>query len=212
MKIVDTIRELVINFVMRPLARGVNTLTRGRLHPDAVTMFGFLMHIPIAFLIGRGDFLLAAILLLVFGLFDKLDGELARLQKRVTKMGGLLDAATDRMKEVFLYSGAAYYLALGDHPATAAWAVAACGASLCVSYVKSKGETMAATMGKKQSYEVLNHVFRDGLVPFEVRMFLLIVGLVTSQLLVAVVIIAVLASFTALQRLVQIREAISHEN
>lgn len=211
MRIVDVTRDLVVGFI-RPLARGLNKLTGGRLHPDTVTIFGFLMHAPIALLIGRGDFIWAGILLVVFGLFDKLDGELARLQKRVTNTGGLLDAATDRMKEVLLYSGAAYYFALSSHPATAAWAVAACGASICVSYVKSKGETMIATLGKKQTYDKLNHVFKDGLVPFEVRMFLLVVGLLFGQLLAAVIVIAVLASFTALQRLIQIREALHRES
>ena len=198
--------------VMHQVARGLNKLTGGRLHPDTVTIFGFLMHIPVAVLIARGDWFWAGLGLLVFGLFDKLDGELARLQDRVTNTGGLLDAATDRMKEVLLYTGAAYYFALSDQPATAAWAAAALGASVCVSYIKSKGETMVALMGKKVAYAKLNHVFRDGLVPFELRMFLLLVGLWTGQLLPVVVVITVLAGFTALQRLVQIREALSHEN
>ena len=207
----DPVRNLVIAF-MRRVARGLNVVTGGKLHPDTVTIFGFLMHVPIAVLIARDEWIIAGILLLVFGLFDKLDGELARLQDRVTNTGGLLDAATDRMKEVLLYTGAAYFFALSNHPAGAAWATAALGASVCVSYVKSKGETMIATLGKKQSYTVLNHVFRDGLVPFELRMFLLIVGLFSGQLLIGVIVIAVLASFTAFQRLVQIREALRREN
>lgn len=211
MKVVEVARNLVVKAV-HPIARWLNKISKGKLHPDTVTIFGFLMHVPIAVLIATGDWFWAGLLLLIFGLFDKLDGELARLQDRVTNTGGLLDAATDRMKEVLLYTGAAYFFALGDHPATAAWATAALGASICVSYVKSKGETMVALMGVKHAYAKLNHVFRDGLVPFELRMFLLLVGLWTGQLLIAVIVITVLASFTAVQRLIQIREALSREN
>jgi len=195
---------------MRRVAGLLNSASGSKLHPDTVTIFGFLMHVPIAVLIATGRHnILAALLLIIFGLFDTLDGELARLQKRESDRGGLLDASTDRMKEVLLYSGAAYVLALGAHPAVAAWAVAACGASLCVSYVKSKGETIMATRTSKASYAKLNHIFKDGLLTFELRMAILVIGLLVNRLAVVVIIIAVLASYTALQRLVRISNALT---
>lgn len=193
---------------MRSVARGLNALTGGKLHPDLVTIIGFLMHIPIAVLIAVGGYnLLAAGLLLVFGLFDTLDGELARLQNRESSRGGLLDASTDRMKEVLLYIGAAYAATRTDHPTTAVWAVAACGASLCVSYVKAKGEAIVAA-DKGLRYAALNKLFKDGLLTFEVRMFVLIIGLVTGRVMLAVALIAVLATYTAFQRLIRISKAL----
>jgi phosphatidylglycerophosphate synthase len=187
----------------------LNRLTGGKLHPDAVTLVGLSMHVPIALLVATGHWLWAAVLLFIFGLFDALDGELARLQKRVTNNGGFLDATTDRMKEVLLYTGAAYAFAISDQPATAAWAAAACGASICVSYVRAKGETILATEDSKQSYTDLNKLFRDGLAPFEVRMFLFVVGLVSGQLVFVVAALAVLASLAALQRLWDIRRVLT---
>ena len=164
------------------------------------------MHVPIAILIARGRFVWAGILLVIFGLFDALDGELARAQKRSSVSGMLLDASTDRIKEVMLYSGVAFYLAQSAHPATAVWAVIACGASLTVSYVKAKGEAAVAASKTVIPHEILNRMFADGLLTFEVRMFVLILGLITSQLLIAVIGIAILASLTALQRLIAISE------
>ena len=146
----------------------------------------------------------AALLLVIFGLFDTLDGELARLQGRSSARGMLLDASTDRMKEMLLYTGIAYFLATGDDPATSAWAAAALGASVCVSYVKAKGEAAVAASRKEISHDVLNRMFSDGLLTFEVRMFLLVIGLLSNYLLLVVVIIAVLASYTALMRLMRI--------
>ncbi len=190
--------------LMRQVARWLNFATNGKLTPNMVTITGFVMHVPIALLIGLGHNLWAALLLLIFGLFDTLDGELARLQKRDSAKGMLLDASTDRLKEVLVYSGAGYALALGHHPASAAWAAAACGASLSVSYVKAKGEAAVAASRKELTHAQLNHLFGGGLLSFEMRMIVLIAGLLVNQLIAAVILIALLAGFTALQRLVQI--------
>jgi len=167
------------------------------------------MHLPIAYLIAIGSNLWAAILLVFFGLFDTLDGELARLQKRDSPSGMLLDASTDRIKEVILYSGAAYILAKGDHPTTAVWAVAACGASLSVSYIKAKGEAAIATSKQTFTHGELNYLLANGLMRFEIRMVLLIVGLLVNRLLYAIIVIAILSSFTALQRLIFITRKLS---
>lgn len=189
---------------MRRVAVVLNSLSGGRITPNGITIFGTLMHVPIALLIATGHPIWAAVLLVVFGLFDTLDGELARLQGSTSVQGMLLDASTDRIKEVMLYTGAGYALALGGQPATAAWAVAACGASLCVSYVKAKGEAAVASSTKEIPHAVLNRMFADGLLTFEIRMVVLIAGLLSGYLVWAVAIVAVLASYTALQRLVRI--------
>jgi phosphatidylglycerophosphate synthase len=193
--------------VMNVIARGLNKVTFGKLHPNVVTMTGLIAHVPIAYLIAVGDFVVAAALLLVFGLFDALDGSLARLQKRSGNAGMVLDATTDRMKEVILYIGAAYYFIYNGDPKFAIWAVAACGGSLLVSYVKAKGET--AVKDAHLSPNEINKLFSDGLMRFEVRMFILIVGLLADYLWVSVIIIAVLAWLTAFQRLLRITKKLA---
>lgn len=187
---------------MHELANALNKISGGRLKPNTVTIIGLLAHIPIAILIARQEFIVAAILLVIFGLFDTLDGELARLQKSDSPAGMLLDASTDRFKEVILYCGVAFsFVALGQ-PYMAVWSVAACGASLCVSYVKAKGET-AVSKSNLSTTEV-NRLFQDGLLRFELRMFLLIIGLLFNILAPVIVIIAVLSALTATERLIRI--------
>lgn len=205
--IIDPIRKFFRTFI-RKIAIWLDLVSGGRIAPNAVTVFGLLMHLPIAIFMARGRFVLAAILLVIFGLFDTLDGELSRVQKRETDAGGFLDAVTDRFKEVLLYSGAAFYLAGTDNPQTAVWAVLACGASLSVSYIKAKGEAVIGARGTGQTYTNLNKMFADGLMSFEVRMFVLVLGMLVDQLLFAVAGIAVLACFTALQRLVLVTSKI----
>ena len=84
----------------------------------------------------------------------------------------------------------------------ATWAVAACGASLCVSYIKAKGETAVAKSNLTTSQ--INHLFQDGLMRFEVRMTVLMIGLLSNRLILAIVLIAILSALTAFQRLITI--------
>jgi phosphatidylglycerophosphate synthase len=200
-KVLDIIRDTVRGY-MNHIAGWLNTMSHGRLHPNTITYIGFGMHLPIAMLIGLQQFIWAAGLLVVFGLFDALDGALARTQKRDSDGGMLLDASTDRMKEVLLYVGIAYALVQSGTPIGAVWAVAACGASICVSYVKAKGE--AAVASSHISASAVNTLFKDGLLRFEVRMFFLVVGLLSNQLLIALIAISILSTYTAFDRLVKI--------
>lgn len=204
--LLDVLRNLTRK-VMHQVAIGLNTITAGKLTPNSVTIVGLLMHIPIAWLIATTHNLWAALLLVIFGLFDTLDGELARLQKRASNTGMLLDASTDRFKEVLLYSGVAYALIQSAHPNYAVWAVTACGASLSVSYVKAKGEL--AVKDSSLTANQINRLFQDGLLRFEVRMFLLVVGLLSNRLAIIVVVIALLSAYTALDRLVKISRKIA---
>lgn len=203
MNILDTARAAV-RHIMKTVAIVLNKLSGGKISPNFVTLTSLLAHIPIAVFIAYDKHELAAVLLIVFGLFDTLDGELARLQKRASSRGMVLDATSDRFKEVILYSGAAYSLVLNSRPFMAVWAVLACGASLSVSYVKAKGET--AVKDSNLSPSEINRLFADGFLRFEIRMAILVFGLLFSQLAIAIVVIAVLSTFTALGRLIRIME------
>ncbi|MDZ7785913.1 MAG: CDP-alcohol phosphatidyltransferase family protein [Candidatus Saccharibacteria bacterium] len=199
----ETVRNAVRNIV-KQIAGVLHRLSGGSITPNMVTVTSLLAHVPIAYFIATGSYVLAAGLLVVFGLMDALDGELARLQKKASAGGMLLDASTDRMKEVILYIGAAYALInrpVGDYsPALiAALVVAACGGSLLVSYVKAKGET-AVKDGSLTANQV-NRLFQNGLMRYEVRMFALVVGLLVNELALAVGLIAVTAWYTAFARL-----------
>lgn len=211
MGFIDKIRQLVRSGV-DVLAKWLNNITKGKVTPDMVTLFGAGMHVVIAVCIASDQLLLAAGLLVVFGLFDALDGSLARLQKSASSHGMLLDASTDRMKEVAIYAGVIYLFANTQPAWILATALIACGASLAVSYVKAKGEAAISTSGKRFTSSELNRLFSDGLLTFEVRMAVLVVGLISGQLVVAVIFIAILATYTAIWRLVEISKALKNDS
>jgi phosphatidylglycerophosphate synthase len=202
----EVIRNMVRGF-MKHVAVILNTISGGKLNPNVVTLFGFAMHIPIAILIAQGYFLYAAGLLVFFGLFDALDGQLARLQNRSSKFGMLLDSVTDRMKEAILYIGISYFFVWSGRPYMAIWAVAACGAGLIVSYINAWGEVVTKDIKKEAE---TNKAFRGGLMSFDMRMFTLVLGLAINQLAIAIVVITILAWFTALDRLIRISRRLRH--
>ena len=205
----DYIRSSVRS-VMRQVAHLLNALSAGHITPNSITIIGLLAHIPIAWLIATRHNLKAAVLLVIFGLFDTLDGELARLQKRDSAAGMLLDSVSDRAKEVLLYTGATYAISLSDRPLMAAWAAAACGASLLVSYVNAWGEAVATRINL--SGHKTNKAFRTGIMTFEIRMVTLLLGLLSNRLILAVVVIATLSSLTAIWRLVNIMRRLDVQN
>jgi phosphatidylglycerophosphate synthase len=207
--IIDIVRQAFIRTISA-IAKRVNRLTGGRLSPNAVTIFSLAVHIPIAWLIIADYWIAAACLLFFFGLFDKLDGELARLQGRSSANGILLDSATDRLNEVILYSGIAYAFAMAGESALVLAAVAtALGCSLLTSYLNALGDAIMAR--HKTREHAANKAFRSGIFAFEVRMAVLFIGLVTGYLPAAVIVIAIGAAYTALGRFVLVYSKLAED-
>ena len=209
--VMDAIKTVVRGF-MAILAKFLDTISRGKITPNAVTWTALIMHLPIAFLIMTNHLIWAALLLIIFGLFDSLDGALARQQKKVTDKGGLLDTVTDRLKEILVYTGIAYLFAIT--PSTAHWVapvvVLACGLAVVIPFVKSKGETIVASQGKKLDYPTINRMFGGGFLPYEIRIGALVVGLLggVETLPWFVLALAVAALFTTFQRLILIIKSV----
>ncbi len=202
-RLIDVVRQAFIR-VIRVIAKGLNRITGGRLHPNTVTLFSLAMHVPIALLVVADYWIAAAATLFVFGLLDKLDGELARLQGRESPNGMLLDSVTDRVKEVILYTGVAYaFVAAGEPALVVAAASAALGCSILTSYLNAMGDAIMAKHVSAGEHSA-NKMFRSGIFSFEVRMAVLFLGLLTGQLAIAVVIIALGAAYTAFGRFVMV--------
>lgn len=220
MKLLDIARNSV-RAIMKRVAKVLNKVTRGSLTPNMVTVIGLLAHAPIAWLIATYHPIWAGVLLLVFGLFDTLDGELARLQGRTSHSGMFLDSVSDRIKEVLVYIGlvgaaasttvSCATLGQGCWYSNATYMVllvVALGGSVLTSYINAWGE--AVLRGSKVTQSQLNKTFRGGIAGFEVRMFLLVVMLLLGWQTAIVPLIAALAWYTALGRMYRVIETLSN--
>lgn len=211
-KLLDSLRSAV-RTVMRGVAKALNKVTFGKLHPNVVTLFGLVAYIPVClYLIPRGDFVLAGVLIIVFGLTDAIDGQLATLQGRASDAGMFLDSVTDRVKEILIYIGLAMYFAgsyFDQSMITTSYfsvdvlplIVTALGVSLLVTYTNAWGE-VTLIKAKKASGDP-NKILRGGLASYDVRITLLGFGLIfigTVPLTSVLLLIIVLSTITALDR------------
>lgn len=195
-----------VRLLMARAARFLNKAFEGKLQPVHITLISFLGHIPAAWALYDGRTLLAAYFITVFGLMDSLDGALAREQNSVSRIGMLLDSVSDRIKEALIYAALAVYVDLYV-PEAGAWVVATlAGTSILVSYVRARGEATLASI-RSHSYEA-NKVFVNGVSRYEVRMTLLVIGLVTGLLAPLMHLIIALNLLTAAMRFTQVGDQI----
>jgi len=200
-----------VKVMMSKLAKRLDTLFKGRLRPAHITALSLIGHFPAAWALWTGRPVLAAGLIAGFGLLDALDGALARAQGSASKSGMFFDAVTDRMKEIIIYCGLAAYVSgygIGvDH-----WLiVAVAGSSLLVSYVKAKGEMAVST--EKHDKQALNRAFGSGISRYEVRMAVLIIGLLFTIYLGPLLrLLLALNLFTAAGRYFEISRVLSIED
>ena len=69
----------------------VRGLALSRIHPNVLTAFGLVINIWAAFLFAAGKFTAAGLVVIGAGLFDMVDGRVARSTNRVTRFGGFFD-------------------------------------------------------------------------------------------------------------------------
>jgi CDP-diacylglycerol--glycerol-3-phosphate 3-phosphatidyltransferase len=161
---------------VRDLAIPIATaLGRLGLTPNALTVSGFLGTCVAAWAATNQAWLAAAILVLVFGMFDLFDGALARATGRATKLGAFLDSTFDRAGEAIVYIGIAAGCLAAGFQVGALIAATALATSQLVSYVRAKAESLGFSPGSGMA--------AVGLAPREVRLVLLALGLALAGFL-----------------------------
>ncbi len=178
---------------LRGHTRGVVETISALLHkigltPNGLTLLGTLFMFGIGLVLAQGRFVPGALLLIVASAFDALDGGLARLTNRVTKFGAFLDSTTDRWAEAAVYGGLLWwYMAQGQQVEVMLLYAAIIG-SLLVSYARARAEGLGVEC-------------KVGLFTRFERIAVLVLGLLTGQMLVALALLALLSNVTALQRI-----------
>jgi len=96
-----------ILIVFRPL---VWFFTHFKISPNSISAIGFLINIAALLVLSQGYFVIGGLVILLAGLFDMLDGHIARNQNKETKFGALLDSTLDRYSELLLFLGISIFL------------------------------------------------------------------------------------------------------
>ncbi len=125
-----------------PLARA---LIRWGVSPNTITTAGALFVIASAVAFGMGKMHWGGALLLASGIFDILDGQVARNGNRASTFGAFYDSTLDRVGETAVFLGIAVWFAQGGVPAArmplaVGLAITALSASMLVSYTRARAE------------------------------------------------------------------------
>jgi len=182
--------ELRANLALRITNPVIGILSKSGIKPDALTFTGLAINIGAAYVIATGHFPLGGILILVAGLFDLLDGALARFAKKTTKFGAILDSAVDRISEAAIFCGLLVWYMPGRSEILLIFAVLI--GSFLVSYIRARAEGLGLEC-------------KGGLFTRAERVIVLAVGLLVNQVIIALWILVVFVYITVVQRLVYLR-------
>jgi len=161
------------------------------IHPNTLSLLGFLLSIAVAAVLAIGQLTLGGWLLAVTAPIDAFDGALARVIGQKSRFGAFLDSTLDRLSEAAVLSGlASHYLRRGTTLEVMLIFAAMIG-SVLVSYTRARAEGLGFSC-------------RIGVLTRMERAAVLVIGLILGYPAVALWTLAVGANLTALQRILHV--------
>lgn len=171
------------------IGRIVKALALSRIHPNVLTFIGLVINIGAAFLFAAGHFRWAGAVVVLAGLFDMVDGRVARETNRVTRFGGFFDSVMDRYSDLSLYIGLlVYYASINRFFYIVLTAIVMTG-SVLVSYTRARAE---CTIPK----------CKVGFLERPERIVLVVIGALFGRMAPVLWIIAVLSNLTVVHRMI----------
>ena len=161
----------------------VGNLIGRELSPNQLTFIGLILGIFAFFFIVYTKIIYGAIFTLLSGIFDLLDGLVARTQRVETKFGGFLDSVFDRYVDVLIF------IALGLYGVDWLLVSVAMSGALLVSYTRARAEKFI------EKCDV-------GIAERGERMIILFLAMVSGYIYEGVLLVAVLSHITAVQRII----------
>lgn len=149
-------------------------------------VYGLNPHISYAVIIG-------GVLLLVSGFFDIVDGQVARVTKKVSKKGGFLDSIFDKIAEVAIFLGL-----LAGNFAEPYIVFLAITLSLLVSYSRSRAESLGV---KLQGIGIGERAER--------LLVIAVIGMIPGLMPYAIAVVVIISGITFVQRVIVTAKNIS---
>jgi phosphatidylglycerophosphate synthase len=96
---------------MVPLRAIIAVSVALRIHPNTLTLIGVLINVAAAVALGKDQFMLAGVIMIVANIFDFIDGKVAHITNTVTRFGAFWDSTLDRFSDIALFLGLIYLYA-----------------------------------------------------------------------------------------------------
>ncbi len=176
---------LSCNKVIRLIVRG---LALSKIHPNALTFIGLLINIGAAALLAIGRFRWAGVVILGAGIFDMVDGRVARETNQVTRFGGFFDSVLDRYSDIALLIGLLVYYGSINRPWYVVLTAVVMAASVMTSYTRARAENTIPSC-------------KVGFMERPERVVLLIIGALFDRMAPVLWVIAILGNITVIHRM-----------
>lgn len=174
------------NVIIRMIVRG---LALSKIHPNALTFVGLLINVVAAWYLSQGQFLIAGFVIIGAGIFDMVDGRVARETNQVTSFGGFFDSVLDRYSDLILLMGLLVYYGKIDRSPYVVLTAVVMTASVMISYARSRAENIIPTC-------------KVGFMERPERIVLLIIGALFDRMAPVLWVLAVLGNLTVIHRMI----------
>jgi CDP-diacylglycerol---glycerol-3-phosphate 3-phosphatidyltransferase len=176
---------IACNKVIVLIVRG---LALSKIHPNALTFIGLLINVVAAVLLSRGQFTAAGYVIIGAGIFDMVDGRVARETNQVTRFGGFFDSVLDRYSDLALLMGLLVWYGNINRPFYVVLTAVVMAGSVMVSYTRSRAENTIP-------------MCKVGFMERPERIVLLIIGALADRMAPVLWVIAVMANLTVIHRM-----------
>lgn len=169
------------------LQRALPFLFRRRVNPNVLSVIGVVVSLAAAAVLPLGWFVVGGVLIVAGGIFDLIDGVVARYHGITTRFGAFLDSTLDRVSDMALLLGIAMYYALAGEPGHVLLAGYTLASSALVSYAQARAELVVPG-------------FRVGILERGERIVILALGALSGFVVPALWVLAVGSTITVMQR------------
>jgi CDP-diacylglycerol--glycerol-3-phosphate 3-phosphatidyltransferase len=178
------------------LDRIVHGLALTRISPNALTIFGVIINIVAAFFFGHANatnagpmFFYAGLVIIGAGLFDMVDGRVARRNNQVTVFGAFFDSVMDRYSDVILFFGLLVYYGRINRFRYVVLVAFVMVTSLMVSYTRARAEALIGQC-------------KVGFMERPERIVLVILGALFNRMAPVLWVLAALSTITVAHRII----------
>lgn len=182
------LRGLIGNRIERILGFLGAGLDRKGITPNQLTFSGFIVNLAGAFFYFRGFIVFGGFIILFGGLFDMLDGAVARSAEKASKTGAFLDSVVDRYSDFVIFGGILLFYAAGGDLNGTIISLFIISGSFLVSYTRARAELVIPKCDV-------------GLMERPERIILLSAGSILGFFYLALWLLAVLTHLTAIYRI-----------
>jgi CDP-diacylglycerol---glycerol-3-phosphate 3-phosphatidyltransferase len=166
----------------------VNFLSRFHVNPNILTFTGVVISFWAAWNFGYGEFVRGALIVILAGLFDMLDGEVARVTRSVTRFGAFYDSVIDRYSDIILLQGLVVWYARQDRLGYVVLVGIVLMGSILTSYTRSRAECLIPSC-------------KVGFMERPERVVLLIIGGLAGCMEAVLWVLAILGNWTVISRI-----------